>query len=354
MKKIYTFCLLSIAFLGAAVAQTGNNLEVFSDAGEKFFLILNGKKYNEKAETNVLVTGLTAANYKAKIIFEQKMSDVNSNVYLMWEGKEVSGKLFTYNIVKKDGKRKLKFVSVSDIPNAGGQVNSTGTVSNTSVNTSATTGQQTVSSGATVDPNTGSVSTSVNTGAGNQSTTVNTTTTTNGTGTQANPNGGFNMSMGGLGMPNINININGADGNSTGTTTNSSSYSTTTTTTTSGVNTNNGNTSTTATTTTTAPAAGTCLYAMSSADFNKAKGSIESKSFEDSKMTLAKQIISKNCVNAEQVKELLGLFSFEKTKVDFAKYAYKFTVDKNNYYVINDAFSFESSIKEVDDYISKQ
>jgi hypothetical protein len=45
------------------------------------------------------------------------------------------------------------------------------------------------------------------------------------------------------------------------------------------------------------------------------------------------------------------LFSFESTRLDFAKFAYAYTLDLRNYYKLNDAFTFESSIDDLDKYI---
>lgn len=92
---------------------------------------------------------------------------------------------------------------------------------------------------------------------------------------------------------------------------------------------------------------------MSPEDFASAKASISSKSFEDSKLTLAKQIAASNHLTSKQVKEIMQLFSFEDSKLDFAKYAYKFVYDPNNYYIVNDAFTFSSSIDELNEFINK-
>ncbi|MDI6833444.1 MAG: DUF4476 domain-containing protein, partial [Bacteroidales bacterium] len=92
---------------------------------------------------------------------------------------------------------------------------------------------------------------------------------------------------------------------------------------------------------------------MSPEDFASAKASISSKSFEDSKLTLAKQIAASNHLTSKQVKEIMQLFNFEDSKLDFAKYAYKFVYDPNNYYIVNDVFKFSSSIEELNEFINK-
>ncbi len=97
-----------------------------------------------------------------------------------------------------------------------------------------------------------------------------------------------------------------------------------------------------------------CPWPMSDADFNNVIRSIKSKSFDDTKLTVAKQIVSSNCMLCSQVKEIMLLFSFEETRLDFAKYAYRFVHDIGNYYKLNDAFSFSSSVEELDEYIRQK
>lgn len=96
-----------------------------------------------------------------------------------------------------------------------------------------------------------------------------------------------------------------------------------------------------------------CAWPMSATEYAEAKKSIESKSFEDTKMTMAKQVGSGRCFTVDQVKGLVGLFGFEDSKLDFAKYAYERTYDIDNYYKVNDAFSFESSVEELNSYIEE-
>jgi hypothetical protein len=182
--------------------------------------------------------------------------------------------------------------------------------------------------------------TTVNDGTGSTTTSTTTTTTTTYSGTTDNVNMGVGVPGGSIG---INININDGTGGM-----GTSSTTTTTTTTTSS------STTTSGTTTAPAPApasSNTCYYPMSSSDFDKAKASVQSKSFEDSKFTVAKQILNTNCMSSAQVKEIMMLFSFEETKLDWAKYAYGKTTDPQNYFQLNDGFQFETSIDELNKYI---
>jgi len=89
---------------------------------------------------------------------------------------------------------------------------------------------------------------------------------------------------------------------------------------------------------------------MSSHDFSQAKESLRKEWFENTRMTTAKQIIDRNNFTSQQVKELMLLFTFENNRLDIAKYGYGKTVDKGNYFVVNDAFTFNSKEK-LNEYI---
>jgi hypothetical protein len=91
--------------------------------------------------------------------------------------------------------------------------------------------------------------------------------------------------------------------------------------------------------------------AMDKAAFDQFKQALRNESFDDSRLKVAKQFISNNYFNALQVKEMVGLFAFEDSKLELAKYAYDYTIDKGNYFIVNDAFVFSSSKETLMDYI---
>lgn len=82
---------------------------------------------------------------------------------------------------------------------------------------------------------------------------------------------------------------------------------------------------------------------MSSRDFEQVKEQIRKEWFEKNRVTSAKTIIDKNNFTTQQVKEMMLLFTFENNRLEVAKYAYRKTVDKHNYYQLNDALTFSSS-----------
>jgi hypothetical protein len=95
-----------------------------------------------------------------------------------------------------------------------------------------------------------------------------------------------------------------------------------------------------------------CNAAMPEDAYYNAKASLDAKTWDDAKLIEAKQIINANCLNSYQIKDMLNTFSYEDSKLTIAKFAYKKCTDKNNYYIINDAFTFSSSMTSLNAYIN--
>ena len=306
MKKItltLSFMLISLC----AFAQYGNvgHLTIFSESGDKFFLILNGEKMNDIAQTNLRVEDLNQPYYNAKIIFENKNLQEISKNYLPLQDADAQFVDVTYKIKKdKNNTNKMKLNFFSQIP---------------------------VQQNPVVPKNVYVI----HYGQPAVSQTTTTTTTTNAGGANVGVNvGGINM----------NVNINDQMGGTT---------QTTTTTTTSGNYSHNnhdghnhGNHNN--------DRGCSRRYAMSPGDFNAALSTIKKQSFEDSKLKTAKQIVTSNCLNTNQIMQIANLFSFEDTKLDFAKFAYDFCMEPQSYFKLNGIFSFSSNADELSDYVQSR
>ncbi|WP_298147408.1 DUF4476 domain-containing protein [Flavobacterium sp.] len=341
-KLIFLFVLFSQVYF----AQT-STITTFSQEGERFYVILDGVRQNDAPSTNVQITDLKKPNYLLKIIFEDSsIPTINENVYLLdYDEKRVN---VTYNI-KKDKKGRYK-LRVSSFDNDTEQPTEAAdvvkfhetenplpkTVKSTPKKTTETTTQtvdvNTVGVGVTttIEESDDRVNVNMNVGG------VNTTTTIN----ESDENVNVNMNVGGV------------------------------------------KTTTTVTTKTTAPvkpsrtigseedidttekpkvvkptpkstpkATKNCTVQMSATEFQKAKQSVEKQSFADSQLKVAKQIAAAQCLSTAQIIELINIFSFEQNKLDFAKSAYASCVDKDNYYQVNDVFSFSSSTDELTEFI---
>lgn len=327
MKKHFII-LVSFLLIASSVFSQKSNLVFFTEQGEPFYVILNGIKQNADARTNVKITDLIAPSYKCKIIFKNSnMGQLDKTIYIN-QGTET-----TYTIRKNNkGNWIIRWMNESPI---------SGSVSNPNTY---------------VYSNTEPVPEPVYTNTTNQNQTN--TTAPN------SANVGINLSDPATGT-NLNVNFNtNLKPNQTNTNT-----TTTTTTTTSGNSNNQNNNNnrqfpnqpynnrnnqrqvTDAVPGYYGPYG--CNFPMTNSNFATVKTSISSKNFESSKLTVAKQVITNNCLTTSQIKEIVKLFDFESTRLEFAKFAYSYVYDKGNYFQLNDAFDFESSIDDLNRYISK-
>lgn len=100
------------------------------------------------------------------------------------------------------------------------------------------------------------------------------------------------------------------------------------------------------------PPAPVVICEVKAADFEQVKKSINNESSSSVKLSLTKQILSaKKCFKCFQIKEIIGLMSFESGKLEIAKFAYDYAIDKENYYTVAEALSFSSSKEELMDFI---
>lgn len=92
-------------------------------------------------------------------------------------------------------------------------------------------------------------------------------------------------------------------------------------------------------------------YAMDEGSFYQLKQCLADKWFDSSKLEVAQMAMKNNYFTTAQIASILNLFDFESTKLEFAKMAYSHVVDQQNYWMVNDAFSFSSSISNLQEFI---
>ena len=297
--------LFSTALSFAQIGPVGH-LTIFSEDGDKFTLILNGEVINDTPQTNLRVEDLNQPYYNAKIKFEdQTLTEVSKN-NLMLTDADGNFADVTYKIKRdKNNKTKMKMNYFSSIPVQPNFV----PASNVHV---VHYGQPRPVGGVT-------------------QTTTTTTTQVGGT------NVGVGVNVGGI---NMGISINDNMGGEV--------VQTQTTTTT----THSGNTPVHYES---APVRGcggnSC---MTPRDFNAAMSTIKGQSFEDTRLKTAKQVISANCLNVDQIIQIANTFSFEDNKLEFAKYAYDYCIEPRNYFKLNGIFTFSSNVDELSDYVQSR
>ncbi len=347
MKHILCIFLGILSFGMMAQSQLADAI-VYSENGDRFKIYLNEELINEDPRPNVKIKGLASEYYMARIDFEDpNLPDFTSKMFAVKYDLEVT---YVIKLTKK-GYALRYFTERPKEPIA--QKLPPGTYQYVEpINTLGDPDNVAVPVEAPAMPVEMPVSTSTTV------TTQKSTTTSQKGGNPQNEKVNVNVNMGGV---NLGINMDvpadpGFNQNSSSTTT---TTTTTTTTKTSGSVGNSGRPSTHEKphhdhpqNQTNAAPTGRCGYPMDNASFQSAKSSIQSKSFSDSKMTLAKQITGSNCLSAAQIKEIVTLFDFETDRVEYAAFAHSRCNDPQNYFLINDAFKFESSIEELNSKIN--
>jgi hypothetical protein len=104
------------------------------------------------------------------------------------------------------------------------------------------------------------------------------------------------------------------------------------------------------------PACGACQghHAMDHIcpmSFGRLLGAIEKQCFDDDKLLIARQGLRGQLISTDQVLQIMNLLTFDRHKLDFAKFAYTQTWNSHEYYLVNDGFTFSSSIRDLDRYI---
>lgn len=92
-------------------------------------------------------------------------------------------------------------------------------------------------------------------------------------------------------------------------------------------------------------------YGMGDYEFETLKSTVKRSSFDSSKLEIAKTALMNNRVTSNQAFELVKLFTFDSSKLEIAKFAYPYTIDKGNYFIVNNAFTFSSTSDDLNHFI---
>jgi len=314
--------MLALLALCPFVNFAQSSLTIFSEDGYRFYLILNGQKQNNVAMTNVRIDGLSQPQYAVKILFEDPSKPEMSKSVPVVDPATNAFADVTYKIkTNKDGELKMRYFSATPVQ----------------PNYVAPPDVYVMHYGQPAPP--------PPVVPGGTTVTQTTVTQTNGV-----PVGGAGVSMN-VGGAGVNMNINISDP-TMGSTTTTTTRTTTTTTTDGGYANNNYND---APPPPPPPSRGSgCRYPMDANSFRSAKETVSKASFDETKISTAKTILTSNCMSTDQVIAICNLMSFEASKLDFAKYAYGRTTDPGNYFKVGNIFSFDASRTELNNYISGQ
>lgn len=95
-------------------------------------------------------------------------------------------------------------------------------------------------------------------------------------------------------------------------------------------------------------------YDLTAMDFANVKKVAGEKETDSEKLKAMQAALGEHTYSTDQVKEMLGWFSFDDTRVTFAKWCYPHVVDKANYGELSSIFSFENTRNDFDKFMSSQ
>lgn len=102
------------------------------------------------------------------------------------------------------------------------------------------------------------------------------------------------------------------------------------------------------------PGSGNDSYAMNKSNFIEFKKLMQEQSFDSKIVDFFKRNSKNNLFTAQQIKELCSLLSFDNYKLELTKFAYDFTVDKGNYFLLYSVFDFDSYKRSLESYIKNK
>jgi hypothetical protein len=95
--------------------------------------------------------------------------------------------------------------------------------------------------------------------------------------------------------------------------------------------------------------------AISERDMNEIIAVLNDEKFENNRKSTAQLIIKrKRCFRTEQIIRILMSFEFENTKLEMAKYAFPYVVDKSNYFTVLDIFEFSANKTDLQEFLEQQ
>jgi len=88
--------------------------------------------------------------------------------------------------------------------------------------------------------------------------------------------------------------------------------------------------------------------------FAEIKKTVGAKRTDTDKMNELKEDLKNEKVTTNQVADMMDLFTFEATKVEFAKWAYQITVDTEYFIDLESKFAYKTSQDDLDKFLNQQ
>jgi len=95
------------------------------------------------------------------------------------------------------------------------------------------------------------------------------------------------------------------------------------------------------------PAVAPAPMVMHSSSFNSLLRSIEAQRFDENRLAMIQDALSRNAFTALQLRDLMCTLDFEANRLQAAKFGYSSLVDPQNIHLVTDAFRFSGSTAEL-------
>ena len=103
---------------------------------------------------------------------------------------------------------------------------------------------------------------------------------------------------------------------------------------------------------------GTCnhnngSYGMNQDVYSDLIQQMRGASYDSDRLIIAKEAIQYNRLSSEQIRGVMLEMTYESSRLEYAKFAYDYCADPQNYFQVNSAFSYSSSIQELSDFLPR-
>ncbi|GGG40662.1 hypothetical protein GCM10011378_16130 [Hymenobacter glacieicola] len=78
---------------------------------------------------------------------------------------------------------------------------------------------------------------------------------------------------------------------------------------------------------------------------------VQRQSFDDNKLAIIREALRETSIPADDARRFVATMAFDRNRIELAKYMYARVADRQNFYRVYEALQYQSSIREVQQYI---
>lgn len=96
-----------------------------------------------------------------------------------------------------------------------------------------------------------------------------------------------------------------------------------------------------------------CSTSLSDEVFDQKYQTISSKFFEETRMMLSKELVDHYCITSAQLNQLMGLLSFDRSRMELASYAIGRVADVENFSICKQSFAIPGNQSFIDELLKE-